>query len=222
MSGSESTGSGVDAPAEYENIVLHTQNIGPRAAPRQLCGMFFSQRGKRPSVGDTPGARAPMAGCDHGLMSEPLASRSPVPALPSAVLRPSRAALIAVFFALVGLSPAAFSRPALFGWLVVVPVFATVWILRVSTRVDTTGVHVQRLGSGRTVEWAQISGVRFPRRHSGRFGHFGTAVLTDSSELRMPCVTFRDLPALSAASDGRIPDPFAAHRLDTSHRGSGQ
>jgi hypothetical protein len=35
------------------------------------------------------------------------------------------------------------------------------------------------------------------------------AIRTDKSKLALPAITFRDLPRLSAASRGRIPDPYA-------------
>ncbi|SKX94335.1 low molecular weight protein antigen 6 [Mycobacteroides abscessus subsp. abscessus] len=35
-------------------------------------------------------------------------------------------------------------------------------------------------------------------------------MLSDGSRVRLPALMFRDLPLLSAASRGRIPDPYAA------------
>lgn len=153
------------------------------------------------------GNRAGASGrkCDHGLMPD----RPPL-TTPTAVLRMSPVALLAVLFTVLGLSPAILADPALFGWLTLAPALAAAWVLRARTTADVRGLRVRGLWSSRTVEWERVSGVRFARRRSGRFGRFGVAVLTDSSELRLPCVTFRDLPALALASAGRIPDPFAA------------
>lgn len=126
------------------------------------------------------------------------------------VLRVSPVALLAVAFLLVGLSPAVLTAPLLFAWLLVVPIFAAVWIIRVRTTVDANGLRVRGVATTREVTWEKVRGVRFPRRRAGRFGRFGVAVLTDDSEVRLPCVTFRDLPSLSVASAGRVPDPFAS------------
>jgi len=143
---------------------------------------------------------------------EPAASGQSASRAPTTVLRVSPTALLAALFALVCLSPALLARPAWFGWLAVLPVLYAGWALRVRTTADATGLRVRRLWTSRAVTWEQLRGVRFPRRRTGGLGGHGVAVLSDSSELPLPCVTFRDLPTLSAASGGRLPDPFAAER----------
>ena len=54
------------------------------------------------------------------------------------------------------------------------------------------------------VAWTDIAGLQFPRWSAVR------AVTSDGERVRLPAVGFHDLPRLSAASRGRIPDPFAA------------
>ncbi len=133
----------------------------------------------------------------------------PIPetAVPTVLFRVPPMALLAVPFALIFISPAALSEPAWLGWLLVLPLLYAAWLLRLRTTVDGEGLRVRGLWSSRGVQWERVCGIRFPR---SRFRRFTVAVLNDRSELRLPCVTFRDLPALSTASAGRIPDPFAA------------
>ena len=57
------------------------------------------------------------------------------------------------------------------------------------------------LGS-ETVAWDDIDGLRFDRRAWAR------AQLKDGREVRLPAVTFATLPQLTAASGGRVPNPY--------------
>ncbi|GAA2067542.1 PH domain-containing protein [Williamsia deligens] len=90
------------------------------------------------------------------------------------------------------------------GWTLVVPVLVAAWMYRIRTVATPDGIRA--VGSLRTREiaWADLTGLSFPRWGSVR------AVLEDSSRVRLPAVAFRDLPRLSEASGGRIPDPYAA------------
>lgn len=92
----------------------------------------------------------------------------------------------------------------LFGWVLVLPVLLAVWIARLKTVVTEDGLHVVGTFSSREVDWAQIDGLKFTRWGPAR------AVLVDDTSVRLPAITFGDMPRLSAASRGRIPDPFAA------------
>ncbi|MBD0024188.1 PH domain-containing protein [Gordonia pseudamarae] len=89
------------------------------------------------------------------------------------------------------------------GWTIIVPVLLLLWIRRVRTDVTDTGLHVVHTLGEKDLPWDRIRGLQFPKWSSVR------AVLDDGSRVRLPAVTFRDLPLLSAASDGRIPDPYA-------------
>ncbi len=90
------------------------------------------------------------------------------------------------------------------GWTLVVPVLVAVWMFRLRTVVTESGLRAVGALRAREITWDQLDGLSFPRWGSVR------AVLTDSSRMRLPAISFRDLPRLSAASSGRIPDPYAA------------
>jgi len=55
----------------------------------------------------------------------------------------------------------------------------------------------------RSVRGEDIEGLRFSR------GSWGRAQLKDGHQLRLPAVTFATLPALTRASAGRVPNPYA-------------
>ncbi|MCE0764056.1 PH domain-containing protein [Pseudonocardia kujensis] len=114
--------------------------------------------------------------------------------------RRSPLALAAAAFFLVAAIPFAFGAPWL--WLVyVLPLAFAYWIVRVRTVVDADSVTVRRLLSAQRVPWAEISSLRLGKKSRV------SAVLTDGTELPLPTVHVRDLPALAAVSGGRLPDP---------------
>jgi len=95
-----------------------------------------------------------------------------------------------------------FATGAPWFWLVyLVPVAVVVWVLRRRTTVDGESVTVRGLLRSRRVPWSEISALRLGRKSRVR------AVLTDGDELPLPAIHVRDLPALAAASGGRVPDP---------------
>ncbi|PXW32530.1 UNVERIFIED_CONTAM: PH (Pleckstrin Homology) domain-containing protein [Williamsia faeni] len=131
-------------------------------------------------------------------MSEPEAIELP------AVFRIHPISYFAVFMmAVSALVLAGVSLPYL-GWTLFVPVLAGVWVHRLRTIVTEDGLTTQTLRGRRSATWGQITGLQFPRWGAVR------AVLRDDSTLKLPAISFRDLPRLSAASRGRIPDPYAA------------
>jgi hypothetical protein len=94
-------------------------------------------------------------------------------------------------------TPVAFGAP--WFWLVyLVPVAVVVWVLRVRTVVDESGLTVRRLVGSRRVPWSEIRSLHL--RDKGGVG----AVLTDGAELPLPHVRVRDLPQLAAASGGHL------------------
>ncbi|WP_139025693.1 PH domain-containing protein [Gordonia neofelifaecis] len=93
-----------------------------------------------------------------------------------------------------------------FAWTVVVPIALAWWIHRLRTEVDEQGVTAVGTFSTHRLPWHDVDGIRFPRWGAVRL------VSHDGTEFRLPAVGFSDLPALSKASGGRIPDPFAAER----------
>ena len=92
----------------------------------------------------------------------------------------------------------------LLGWTLVLPVLLGFWIWRLRTVVTEDGLEAVGTIATRDIGWAEIDGLQFPRWGSVR------AVLINGTKVRLPAITFQDLPRLSAASRGRIPDPYAA------------
>ena len=93
-----------------------------------------------------------------------------------------------------------------FGFLAVL-IAVVVWLIeRPRTTVDADGVTARGLFSTDVLAWDDIHGLRFPKWSAVR------AVTTDDRAVRLPAVGFVDIPKLSAASGGRLPDPFAAER----------
>ena len=92
--------------------------------------------------------------------------------------------------------------PVALGWLVLLPVAFVWWVARTRTRVDDEGVHLTSWRSHRTVPWDEVKGVMFPKNG------FARLVTTSEDSLPMGGVSFHDLPRLSAASHGRIRDPY--------------
>lgn len=91
------------------------------------------------------------------------------------------------------------------GWTMILPVFLALWIGRVRTVVTDRGLRAVHTFSTREIDWDDLAGLQFTRWGPVR------AVLADGSRVSLPAVMFSDLPRLSAASGGRIPDPYAQH-----------
>lgn len=126
-------------------------------------------------------------------------------------------ALIAVALLALGVSAPALAMPMALGWLWVLPVVAGYLVLRVRTVVSPRGLDVRNVVSSQSIDWADVRGIRFPRRGSDR-GDFsrrwGRAVLADDREVVLPMVTVDRLSLLSLASGGRVPDPVATTPVD--------
>ncbi|HLR99440.1 PH domain-containing protein [Mycolicibacillus parakoreensis] len=104
------------------------------------------------------------------------------------------------FFALCLLAPVAAWPPS--APLLLVPVAASIWIIRVRTVADPDGVTARTLLTSRRVGWDDVDGLRFTK------GSWARAHLTDGAELTLPAVTFATLPRLAEASAGRVPNPY--------------
>ncbi|MGU3434206.1 PH domain-containing protein [Actinomycetes bacterium M1A6_2h] len=134
--------------------------------------------------------------------SEPPSTVSHTPAsAPSQVIRVQPLALAVVALCLFGASFPALGWPLGFGWLLILPIVAGYWVLRVRTTVTPDGLRTRSMFSSRTVPWSEVSGLRFPTRRWAR------AALTDGTEVVLPVVTIDDLPRVAAASGGHVPDP---------------
>jgi hypothetical protein len=82
--------------------------------------------------------------------------------------------------------------------LLLIPILTAVFIARTRTQVDGDGIRVRALFGGRRLPWDQVRGLSINERSV-------YAVCTDGS-VRLPCVRVSDLNAVSAASEGRLPD----------------
>ncbi|MEQ3548917.1 PH domain-containing protein [Pseudonocardia nematodicida] len=118
------------------------------------------------------------------------------------VFKHSRLTIFAALVATVGATPLIFSLP--WFWLIlVVPVAVIAFVLRVRTTVDPDTVAVRSATGSRSLAWNDVQGLKLGKRSSV------SAVLADDSEVALPAVHVRDLPALAAASGGRFADPVA-------------
>jgi hypothetical protein len=84
----------------------------------------------------------------------------------------------------------------------VLPVVASVAIIRLRTVADRNTLTARTLFSSRTVGWDEVDGMRFERSSWAR------ARLRDGSDMVLPAVTFAMLPLLAEASGGRVPNPY--------------
>ena len=109
---------------------------------------------------------------------------------------------LAVGLLTLGLLSLVFAGPRWFVLLLVIPALASLAIIRYRTTADTENVTVRTLLGSETVRWDDIEGLRFGRRSWAR------ARRRDGSELSLPAVTFATLPLLTAASGGRVPNPY--------------
>ncbi|WP_280259196.1 PH domain-containing protein [Nocardia wallacei] len=96
-----------------------------------------------------------------------------------------------------------FGWPAVLWVLFAIPAAVSLWIERSRTTVSEGGLRLRTVFGSRHLDWSQIKGLRIPKRG------FVRAHLTDDSEVALPAVSYDRLPLLVAASNGRIPDPFA-------------
>ncbi|HUM00467.1 MAG TPA: PH domain-containing protein [Mycobacterium sp.] len=119
------------------------------------------------------------------------------------VLRMSPTAHMASGFAALGLLAVVLAVPAT-APLLVLPVIASVLIVRLRTVADSQTVTARTLLGSRTVDWADIKGLRFVKAKWAR------AELTSGEDLRLPAVTFATLPLLAEVSGGRVPNPYGS------------
>lgn len=118
------------------------------------------------------------------------------------VIRISPMAHIAVGFMTLGIFALIYALPSWSWVLIAVPVLASAVIARYRTVADRDNVTARTMLRSTTVPWTDIEGLRFTR------SSWAKARLTDGSEITLPAVTFATLPLLTAASDGRVPNPY--------------
>lgn len=110
--------------------------------------------------------------------------------------------LVGVLGLVLCVTPLALAVPGL-PVLYLVPLAVAVWLLRTRTVVGRAALRVHRMLRSREVCWDDVRRLRVDPRGWVR------AVLDDDEEVPLPAVRARDLPRLSVASGGRIPDPSA-------------
>ena len=115
---------------------------------------------------------------------------------------PATAVLAALLLAVAAV-PFAFGAPGLYV-IFLVPIGLIVWILRYRTTADAEGLTVRRALTRRALPWSALKGLRLTKRAGVR------AVLTDDTEVALPAVRTRHLPALALVSGGRLNDPLAS------------
>ena len=119
------------------------------------------------------------------------------------VFRVPATAVLAALLLAVAAIPFAFGAPG-FYVIFVVPIVAIAWIIRTRTTVDADGLTVRRVLTRRALPWSSLKGLRLTKRAGVR------AVLTDDTEVALPAVRTRHLPALALISGGRLDDPLAS------------
>jgi hypothetical protein len=123
------------------------------------------------------------------------------PAAP-VVIRISPMAHFAVGFLALGMLAVVFAGPSWFALLLIIPIGMSAFIVRYRTVADRDTVTARTFLASQTVPWDDIAGLRFGK------GSWAYAQLKDGGELRLPAVTFSTLPLLTAASGGRVPNPY--------------
>ena len=135
--------------------------------------------------------------------TEPAPERTAVPEIELPVsFRINKLAYFSVPPALIVAVILAGASIAWLSWTLIIPVLLALWIHRLRTDITDTGLHVVHTFSTEDLTWDRIQGLQFPKWSAVR------AVLDDGSRVRLPAIAFRDLPLLSAASAGRIPNPY--------------
>jgi hypothetical protein len=118
------------------------------------------------------------------------------------VIKISPMAHLAVVFLVFGLLALVLAGPAWFVVLFVIPVLLSAVIVRYRTIADRDSVTARTLLGSETIRWDDIEGLRFGKKS------WALARRRDGSELSLPAVTFATLPLLTAASGGRVPNPY--------------
>jgi hypothetical protein len=114
----------------------------------------------------------------------------------------SRTALLPVVLLFACVLPFAAASP----WallVLLIPLAAAAWVLRVGVDVDDGGVTVRSVVGRRTVAWRELAGIRIGARSRLWL------VTTGGTEVALPVLKARDLPRLADLSDGRIPQTLA-------------
>ncbi|CRK58887.1 Low molecular weight protein antigen 6 [Alloactinosynnema sp. L-07] len=109
-------------------------------------------------------------------------------------------AILAALLLAVCAAPVAFAAPALAA-LLLIPLAMIVWVVRVRTTADADGLIVRGVIGRKVLPWESLKGLRLTKRAGVK------AVRSDDTEVGLPSVRVRHLPALSLVSRGRLDDP---------------
>ena len=117
-------------------------------------------------------------------------------------MRLSRVTLLPVVFLAVCVLPFAAASPVA-ALVLLLPLLAAVWVLRVGVDVDDAGITTRGLLGRRRVEWDDLAGIRVERSARLRL------VTRGGREVPLPVLRARDLPRLAGWSGGRfdVPQP---------------
>lgn len=151
---------------------------------------------RRASHGTGSQTNRTSARCEDGRVSSPAKPTAPV------IVKISPMAHLAVGFLVLALLALVLAQPAWFAPLLVIPILLSAAIIRYRTVVGRDALTVRTLVGSTTVPWSDVEGLRFDRRS------WALARRKDGSELRLPGVTFATLPMLTAATGGRVPNPY--------------
>ncbi|TKJ20333.1 hypothetical protein A6V29_08990 [Blastococcus sp. CCUG 61487] len=110
----------------------------------------------------------------------------------------NRTSLLAVFAFAICLTTLTAASPW-FLLLLLVPVVVAAWVLRTGFDIGEDGITVRSLVGSRAVPWSELAGIRVGPRADLWL------VTTGGTQVRLPAVHARDLPAIGLASEGRIP-----------------
>ncbi|MDQ3406208.1 MAG: PH domain-containing protein [Actinomycetota bacterium] len=116
------------------------------------------------------------------------------------VFRVPTIAVLAALLLVICVTPLAFAAPGLVA-LYLIPIALILWLTRVRTTADAEGLAVRQVFSTTTLPWESLKGLRLTKDAKVR------AVRADDSEVRLPSVRVRHLPALAMVSAGRLDDP---------------
>jgi hypothetical protein len=148
---------------------------------------------------DTTGG--PARGSPHGVVHHLGVSEQQIPS--RLVFRVPQVSILAALLVAICATPVAAAIPAL-SVLYLVPLAAIVWIVRVRTVADASGLTVRKVVGGTTLAWDDLKGLLLSPKGTV------SAVRTDDSRVALPSVRTRHLPALAVISGGRITDPTPA------------
>ncbi|MFD9703637.1 PH domain-containing protein [Lentzea sp. NPDC059081] len=116
------------------------------------------------------------------------------------VFRIPATALLAAGLIAICVTPVAWVAPGLQA-LYVLPLGYAYWVVRNRTTVTEDEIVARGAFGTTTLQWSEVKYIRLIQKGWLR------AVKEDASEVTLPAVRFMHLPALSAVSGGRVPDP---------------